>query len=159
MPDVLLAASTKTATLPDVSIGSLLGHTVLALVVIVGGLWGVQKIWAKNKQRGTRVARGGGRTTSGIQIVARHSLGKDQHLAVVLWGDREVLVGISGQTITFLEDGDRPAVPTEAGPEGTAVHRAVRSAFEATRQVAQSHVAPTGSASVLERLRDLTARS
>jgi flagellar biogenesis protein FliO len=98
----LLGAAAKVATIPDVSVGHLLGHTVLALVVIVGGIWGVQKVWSRSKRRG---ANRPGRTHSGLTVVSRHSLGKDQHLAVVRWGEREVLVGISGSTISFFDDG------------------------------------------------------
>ena len=109
----LLGATAKVATLPDVSVGHLLGHTLLALVVIVGGIWCVQKVWSRSRARGgTKGASRGGRTSAGLTVLSRHSLGKDQQLAVVRWGEREVLVGISGSTISFFDDGLGAPLPT-----------------------------------------------
>ena len=117
----LLGATAKVATLPDVSIGHLLGHTLLALVVIVGGIWGVQKIWTRRRAGGgSKGAAKGGRANNGLTVLSRHSLGKDQHLAVVRWGEREVLVGISGSTISFFDDGLGAPLPAQLDEDAAA---------------------------------------
>jgi flagellar biogenesis protein FliO len=173
----VLGATGKVTTVPDVSVSHLLGHTVLALVVIVGGIWLVQKLWSRNRARGSRRP---GKATSGLTVVSRHSLGKDQHLAVIRWGGREVLVGISGSTISFFDDGLGQALPSrhdvrddaEADPDelvGAPSQRA-RSTFTAAlgtvlAQRRSGSTTGTNSATsngprpVLDRLRDLTERS
>jgi len=55
--------------------------------------------------------------TKGLCVLSRQSLGKDLSIAAVMWGDREVLVGISGSTFTFLNDAryEDVSVPDQGG--------------------------------------------
>lgn len=110
----VLAAS-HVSTLPDVSVGHLLTQSVLALMVIAGGLWALGKLYAR--RRSGRPLLGGAPQRSGLTVVSRQSLGKDHHLAVVRWGEREILVGISGSTITFLTENS--GLPEGSGPGPT----------------------------------------
>jgi flagellar biogenesis protein FliO len=101
-----ILATAKVATLPDISIGHSLLQMGIALTVVVAAIWGLSKVLAR--LRGGAAATAKRRTTpGGLSIVSRQSLGKDLAIATVRWGEREVLVGIAGSTITFLDDGER----------------------------------------------------
>ncbi len=101
MIPVLAAASGKVATLPDVSITHSLLQMVIALAVVVACIWGLSKLLARLRGGAPTSRR---RPAGGLEVVGRQSLGKDLSIATVRWGGREVLVGISGSTITFLSD-------------------------------------------------------
>lgn len=105
---MLASAST---TLPDVSVGHLLGQMVVAIAVIGGGIWIFGKFVQRRKAHQPLLS--GRRPAPGLAVLSRTSLGKDQQLAVVRWGSREVLVGITGSTITFLPDGATTAEPAD----------------------------------------------
>lgn len=95
----------KTTTIPDISVGHALLQMVLALGVIVVGIWALSKLLARLKSpRVGAKARAAGRAAGGLTVLSRQALGKDLSIATVRWNDREVLVGISGSTITFLND-------------------------------------------------------
>jgi flagellar biogenesis protein FliO len=119
MPSAALA-STAVKPLTDVSVGHVLLQMVLALAVIVGSILLLTKLLARIKngsKHSIRQVQG----TKGLAILSRQSLGKDLSIATVRWGDREVLVGISGTTITFLNEAraeDRPE--KDAGANGFA---------------------------------------
>ncbi len=155
-------------TVPDVSIGHALVQMVLALGVIVGGILLLSRILARVRS-GPVLARAHRRdAAAGLTVLSRQPLGKDLSLAAVRWGEREVLVGIAGSTITFLGDaaalapgpGGLAQQPASAGPPSPGAARALR-------PVAPGGVAPLppqrtaqggGPASWLEALRDATLR-
>lgn len=181
MPIHLLAATT---TVPDVSIGHVLFQMVLALGVVVGGIYGLAKILAR--MRAGTARSGGSRnarraTTRGLSVISRQSLGKDLSIAAVRWGEREVLVGISGSTITFLNDARGDEVSASTVPDGAdealdaanlsggaPVPRKAFTGFSpgqlaaaATRRQDSSSLVPVGTtsrASVLDALRNATLR-
>lgn len=96
-------AAAKVSPAPDISVGHVLLQMVLALAVVVGGIWGFSKILGKGRGKGAFGSLGGRRpATQELVVLSRQSLGKGLSIASVRWGDREVLVGISGTTITFL---------------------------------------------------------
>lgn len=96
-------AAAKVSPAPDISVGHVLLQMVLALAVVVGGIWGFSKILGKGRGKGAFASLGGRRpATQELVVLSRQSLGKGLSIASVRWGDREVLVGISGTTITFL---------------------------------------------------------
>jgi flagellar biogenesis protein FliO len=110
-----LLASAKAATastLPDVNIAHSLIQMVLALGVVVACIWGLSKVLARVKSGPKAKGPASKRRAdpSGLQIISRQTLGKDLAIATVRWGEREVLVGIAGSTITFLNEpaSDRP---------------------------------------------------
>ncbi|MDA8292606.1 MAG: flagellar biosynthetic protein FliO [Actinomycetota bacterium] len=166
-------------TLPDVSVGHSLLQMVLALAVIGGSIWGLGKVLA-------RVRRGPGATKrratgDGLAVVSRQALGKDLSIATVRWGDREILVGIAGSTITFLDDSRRDA-PSHARPvphaadapedardpasrdeDADAIHELFSGARVAERSGRDAPRAPLGAAAarpatLLTSLRDATLR-
>ncbi len=104
-------AASAVTTVPDVSVGHAILQMVLALAVIVGSILVLTKFLrrlrggpgASRPGRGGRVARGGADARDRV-VLSRQSLGKDLAIAAVRWGGREVLVGIAGSTITFLDD-------------------------------------------------------
>ena len=169
MPTTLLAA-TAVKTVPDVSVGHALLQMVLALAVIVGSIVLLTKVLARI--RSGAKAPGKRQATNGLSIVSRQSLGKDLSIATVKWGGREVLVGISGSTITFLNDArvDEPpagdaaipaalsALPVSAGPS---IPFSPALLAAAARGGAMPQLVPAPSSarsSLLEQLRDATLR-
>ena len=151
MIPVLAAATGKVATLPDVSIGHSLLQMVIALAVVVACIWGLSKVLARLRggapAAGRRQGRQGG---GGLEVVGRQSLGKDLSIATVRWGGREVLVGISGSTITFLSE-PGSGTPLE---EGSAAQPARQPhALPAPRELARP-----AQGTLLETLRDATLR-
>jgi flagellar biogenesis protein FliO len=112
---MLAAAAAKTAAgMPDISIGHAFFQMIIALAVIGGCAWGGTKMLAR--LRGGTNARTRPAATNGLTVLSRQPLGKGLQIAVVRWGEREVLVGISGTTITFLSDprsDEAPLTPTD----------------------------------------------
>jgi flagellar biogenesis protein FliO len=107
------------STTADVSVGHVFLQMILALGVVVGGVWGVGKMMGRSSRRsGSSAAKRG---AAPLTVLSRQSLGKGLAIAAVQWGDREVLVGIAGSTITFLDDprSDPDSAPPGAG---TSVH-------------------------------------
>lgn len=90
---------------PDVSVGHVLLQMVLALGVVIGGIWGFGKLLGRGRRPGVLGARRS--SSEQLAVLSRQSLGKGLSIAAVRWGDREVLVGIAGTTITFLDGGDQ----------------------------------------------------
>lgn len=103
MTGAALLGTTRASTMPDVSIGHLFMQMVIAIAVIGGGIWAFGKI-VQHRKAGGRFVVGRSLPQTGLRVLSRTSLGKDQHLAVVAWGNRQVLVGVSGSTIALLAD-------------------------------------------------------
>ncbi|MHB1585092.1 MAG: flagellar biosynthetic protein FliO, partial [Acidimicrobiales bacterium] len=119
-PSAMVVAAVQAAVqarpAPDISVGHVLLQMVVGLAVVIGGIWGFGKFLGRGRRPGGR----GIRRPPGEQltVLSRQSLGKGLSIAAVRWGDREVLVGIAGTTITFLDGGD----PPEARAEGVPVY-------------------------------------
>ena len=54
----LLVASQSTTTAPDISIGHVLLQMVIALLIVVGGIWGFSKIMRRGGRFGGTSGRG-----------------------------------------------------------------------------------------------------
>lgn len=106
MPTLL--ATTTTA--PDVSVGHALLQMVIALTVIIASIYALSKVLARLRNGTPRTKQ---KSAGGLQVISRQPLGKELSIATVRWGEREVLVGIAGSNITFLND----ARSEEAGSE------------------------------------------
>ena len=161
MPTHLVA----TTTLPNVSVGHSLMQMVVALAVIVACIYGLSKVLHRMRSgpstrkslgplRGTRRE-----ATKSLSVLSRQPLGKDLSIAAVRWGDQEVLVGIAGSTITFLNgtssrpDGSGVNTPTADAPSAllaAAAERATMARAGATED--------GGRPSLLDALRDATLR-
>ena len=122
-------AASAVTTVPDVSVGHAILQMVLALAVIVGSILVLTKFLRRLRggPGASRPGRGGRGTRGGtdvrdLVVLSRQSLGKDLAIAAVRWGGREVLVGIAGSTITFLDDArsEEPAATALAAPAATA---------------------------------------
>jgi flagellar biogenesis protein FliO len=88
-------------------------YTMLILGAIVLGAKVIQKTW------GGQLAKS---TSSEIIVTSRRYLNPKQSLAIVKVRDRELLIGITDQSIQLLtdvteEDGDYPDLPSEIGSE------------------------------------------
>lgn len=125
----LLAAITATSsstTAPDISIGHLLLQMVVAMVLVVGGIWGFGKIMGRSRAAGKNAGRAAGgffraragrrAGEEGLTVLSRQPLGKGKYLAVVQVGAQQFLVGIAESGLTPLGElraGDPQPSPDE----------------------------------------------
>ena len=103
---VLAAAHGGVTTAPDVSIGHVLLQMVVALAIVIGGIWGFGKIMrrsgrAKGSRRTGMLARGRA-VEHGLTVLSRQPVGKGKSIAVVRAGDQCFLVGIADSGLTPL---------------------------------------------------------
>ncbi|HMD45944.1 MAG TPA: flagellar biosynthetic protein FliO [Acidimicrobiales bacterium] len=135
---------------PDISVGHVMTQMVFALVVVVGGIWGFAKIMGRTRRPRPAAA---GSATGQLTVLSRQSLGKGLAIAAVQWGPREVLVGISGQTITFLNDArsDEAEAAADAADQDAPPD-------EVSGLAAALRNAPTSRRSLIEQLREATVR-
>jgi flagellar biogenesis protein FliO len=160
------ASTTHLSTVADVSVGHVLFQMVIALVVIVGAIWGFGKFVAYSRTH--KLTRTGSVANTGaLTVLSRQSLGKEHHLAVVRWGEREVLVGIAGSNITFL---NADALPDAKGEEteldlhdDTTLQSTLRSSLMSslwsTPRNSTASNSGSSSHSLLESLREATTRN
>ncbi len=113
----LLIASQSTTTAPDISIGHVLLQMVIALLVVVGGIWGFGKIMRRGRRFGGPAGRGRHKAPApGLTVLSRQSVGKGKSIAVVQAGSRRFLVGISESGLNPLGEigpNDDPVSPTD----------------------------------------------
>lgn len=101
-PATLLAAAHSSVTAAqDVSIGHILLQMVLALGVIVGGIWGFGKIMGRGRGKRRTGVRNRGRA-DGLTVLSRQMIGKGKSIAVVQAGEQCFLVGIGEAGLTPL---------------------------------------------------------
>jgi len=153
------AARSAIGASPDVSVGHVMFQMVVALGVVVGGIWGFAKIMGRGARRKSTAKAG---LPAPLNVLSRQSLGKGLSIAAVQWGGREVLVGISGTTITFLNDarGEGPPfadTPPALGPAPTTASDGAASESTAALAVALRG-APVAKRSLIEQLREATVR-
>jgi flagellar biogenesis protein FliO len=93
---LLVASQSTTTTAPDISIGHVLLQMVIALLVVVGGIWGFSKIMRRGGRFGGTAGRGRHKAPApGLTVLSRQPIGKGKSIAVVQAGSRQFLVGIS----------------------------------------------------------------
>lgn len=108
----LLAATSGSGTAPDVSITHLLLQMAVAMVLVVGGIWGFGKLMGRSRAAGRNAGRAAGglfrsrvrrRTDEdGLTVLSRQAVGKGKFLAVVQVGAQQFLVGIADSGLTPL---------------------------------------------------------
>lgn len=125
-----LLATSGVSAAPDISIGHLLLQMVVAMVLVVGGIWGFGKLMGRSRAAGRNAgraagglfrARSGSRSNEeGLTILSRQPVGKGKYIAVVQVGGQQFLVGIGDSGLTPLGElraGDpEPAPDTEPLP-------------------------------------------
>lgn len=132
--------ATSGVTAPDVSIGHLLLQMVVAMVLVVGGIWGFGKLMGRSRAAGRNAgraaggffrSRGTGRShEQGLTILSRQPVGKGKCIAVVQVGGQQFLVGIADSGLTPLGElhaGDPEPVPDEEPLPIAACHPGARS--------------------------------
>src|SRR5688500_1413126 len=103
----------------DVSIFALLARLVISLTVVLGLMAFAAKLLARQT--------GGGRLSRHvkpipIEVLARHSLGKNSSVAVVHAAGKALIVGVTDTHVTLLGEGDPAALlppVVEADPATT----------------------------------------
>ncbi|HEY3942695.1 MAG TPA: flagellar biosynthetic protein FliO [Acidimicrobiales bacterium] len=138
-------SGTAPVTGGDISVGHVLLQMIVALVVVVGGVWGVGKVMGRARRSGAGAKRGA-RSSTPLTVLSRQSLGKGLSIAAVQWGEREVLVGIAGSTITFLDETRTDADPEARPVAPLAGMAAVRSVAGRPGATAPGTAAPTATA-------------
>ncbi|MGH9082048.1 MAG: flagellar biosynthetic protein FliO [Acidimicrobiales bacterium] len=142
MTGALLAASHgAVTTAQDVSVGHVLLQMVLALVVVIGGIWGFGKIMGRrghNRRPGGRSRSRSRSEAHGLTVLSRQAVGKGKSIAVVQAGAQCFVVGIADSGLTPLgelrevdADSDADAAgdaagarpPLVPGPAGAAAGR------------------------------------
>ncbi len=136
-PIGLLAAAGASAAAPDLSIGHLLLQMVVAMVLVVGGIWGFGKLMGRSRVAGRNAGRAAGgffrsrlvgrEPAAGLTVLSRQPVGKGKFLAVVQVGAQQFLVGIADSGLTPLGElhaGDPEPVPDEE-PLPVAAHHGV----------------------------------
>jgi flagellar biogenesis protein FliO len=121
-----LVAISGTTAAPDVSITHLLLQMVVAMVLVVGGIWGFGKLMGRSRAAGRNAGRAAGgffrsRATNrahedGLTVLSRQPVGKGKYLAVVQVGAQQFLVGIADSGLTPLGElraGDPEPAPDE----------------------------------------------
>lgn len=91
---------------------ALAGRAGLSLVVVLGLMWVVGRA-LRARSQGGRVA--------GIEVLARHSLGRSASLTVVRVADRALVLGVTESSVTLLRDCDLPAQELTVTAPATAV--------------------------------------
>ncbi|MGH9087956.1 MAG: flagellar biosynthetic protein FliO [Acidimicrobiales bacterium] len=108
-PAVLAAAHGAATTGQDLSIGHVLLQMVVALGIVIGGIWGLGKCIHRSgrggRAAGAGKARGSGKGRAaehGLRVLSRQTVGKGKSIAVVQAGDQCFLVGIADSGLTPL---------------------------------------------------------
>ena len=96
----------------DVSVFALMLRLVVSLGVVLALMALAAKLLARSS--GGRIARTARQVP--IQVVARHSLGKNSSVAVVHAAGRALIVGVTDAQVTLLGEGDIELL-TEPAPE------------------------------------------
>jgi flagellar biogenesis protein FliO len=129
----LLVATSGSATAPDVSISHLLLQMAVAMVLVVGGIWGFGKLMGRSRAAGRTAGRaaGGlfrsrvrrGTAEDGLTVLSRQAVGKGKFLAVVQVGAQQFLVGIADSGLTPLGELRTPEPEPDEEPLPIAARR------------------------------------
>lgn len=128
----VLAAAHGATTAQDISIGHVLLQMVVALAIVVGGIWGFGKVMRRSPRRRRPGVLGRARGAEhGLRVLSRQAVGKGKSIAVVQAGEQCFLVGIADSGLTPLgelkgtggsgEDGAAVGGPPRAKASGAAV--------------------------------------
>jgi len=82
-------------------------RVVVALAVVFGLLWWLQRRFVRGKAAATRKT---------VRLVARQTLGKNASIAVVDIDDKRFVLGVSERSVNVLHEGEAPPEP-EPAPE------------------------------------------
>lgn len=117
MTAVLAAAHAGVSTAQDISIGHVLLQMVVALGIVLGGIWGFGKVMGRSSRGRRAGARGRGRPNDGLRVLSRQQIAKGKSIAVVQAGDQCFLVGVADSGLTPLGELRRAAGGTDAEAE------------------------------------------
>ncbi len=140
----------------DVSVLALLLRLVVSLAVVLGLMAVAAKLLARTAG-GARVARSARPVP--IEVLARHSLGKNSSVAVVHAAGKALIVGVTDAQVTLLGETDADALTTPLAEDpATTITASAR-----TRPPWASPTRPGGAAfspwtAIVEQLRERTVR-
>ena len=140
----------------DVSVFALLARLVVSLAVVLGLMAVAAKLLAR--QGGGRLARSSKPVP--IEVLARHSLGKNSSVAVVHAAGRALIVGITDTQVTLLSEGDPAALlpPVEEEDPATTITAAARTRSPWTAPGRTGAAAFSPWTAMLDTLRERTVR-
>ena len=91
----------------------LLGRLVLSMGVVLAVMVLAAKV-ARNRNFGGMRTKG---KTTRIEVLARQSLGKGSHVAVVMAGGKSLVLGVTDNTVTVLAEAEPSSIEIEPEPE------------------------------------------
>ncbi len=95
----------------EASTFEMMARLVLSLAVVLGLMWVMAYVM---KRRGLAPGlRRGQRSTAEVELLARKPLGRNASIAIVRAGGRTMVVGITDQHVTKLDDADVDEIDLE----------------------------------------------
>lgn len=95
--------------MPETSVLELALRLIFSLGVVLAIMAGAAMVLKRTKGFGGAMRR----QHSRLDVVARQPLGKNASLAIVHTGGRELVLGVTGQSISLLVDRDAPDTPED----------------------------------------------
>lgn len=99
--------------MPETSVLELALRLIFSLGVVLAIMAGAAMVLKRTKGFGGAMRR----QHSRLDVVARQPLGKHASLAIVHTGGRELVLGVTGQSISLLVDRDAPETPETPGDD------------------------------------------
>jgi flagellar protein FliO/FliZ len=92
----------------------LFGRTLLALAIVLFLVWGLSRLARRTQSGGLakRVAAPGG---ARLEVLSRRSLSRTTSVAIVRVGDRDLVVGVTPQSVTLISEIPAPELDPYAG--------------------------------------------
>lgn len=141
----------------DVSVFALMVRLVVSLAVVLGLMAVAARLLAR-QTRGGRLTRHAKPVP--IEVLARHSLGKNSSVAVVSAAGRALIVGVTDTQVTLLGEGDPQALlpAVEEEDPATTITAAARTRSPWTAPGATGAAAFSPWTAMLDTLRERTVR-
>ena len=141
----------------DVSVFALVVRLIVSLAVVLGLMAVAARLLAR-QTRGGRLARHVKPVP--IEVLARHSLGKNSSVAVVSAAGRALIVGVTDTHVTLLGEGDPQALlpPVEEEDPATTITAAARTRSPWTAPGSTGAAAFSPWTAMLDTLRERTVR-
>jgi flagellar protein FliO/FliZ len=124
----------------------LFGRTLLALTIVLGCVWGLSRL-ARRTQNGGAARRAGIANGGRLEVLGRKSLSRTTSVAVIRVGERDLVVGVTPQSVTLISEIQVP----EPAPEPADLQAD-------TPWRAQSGQTPLAWDATISKLRELTVR-
>ena len=124
----------------------LFGRTLLALSVVLARVWALSRL-ARRGQAGGLARRVGAPSGARLEVLGRKSLSRAASVAIVRVGERNLVVGVTSQSVTLISEIPTPELEPVAADLQTD-----------TPWRAESRQTPMAWDATISKLRELTIR-